>query len=88
MACGVPVIASDSGSLPEVVAADGLLFREGDAKDLLEQIRGLRNENVRSEYRARGLSRVQSLYTWDRVADAMYTFYERALELAAQPIKA
>ncbi len=40
-ACGLPVIASDIGSLPEMVDEyrTGLLFRPGDAADLADKVR-------------------------------------------------
>jgi glycosyltransferase involved in cell wall biosynthesis len=34
MAAGVPVIASDSGAIPEVVGADGAIFPTGDWRAL------------------------------------------------------
>ena len=37
-ALGVPVIASDAGSLPEVVGGKALFFRSGNADDLAEKI--------------------------------------------------
>ena len=40
-ACGLPVIASNIGSIPEFVdhGRTGLLFRPGDAEDLARQVR-------------------------------------------------
>jgi glycosyltransferase involved in cell wall biosynthesis len=40
-ACGVPVIASDLGSMPELVSnhQTGLLFKSGDAADLVRKVR-------------------------------------------------
>lgn len=38
-ACGVPVISSDAGSLPEVVSGKHLFFKTGDEKDLLRNLR-------------------------------------------------
>lgn len=37
-ALGVPVIASDAGSLPEVVGGKALLFKNGNSSDLAEKI--------------------------------------------------
>jgi len=44
-ACGRPVVCSDHGGLPEVVArTSGLLFRSGDLQDLITQLRRLMDE--------------------------------------------
>lgn len=44
-ACGRPVVCSDHGGLPEVVArTSGLLFRSGDLEDLTTQLRRLMDE--------------------------------------------
>src|SRR5260221_14335510 len=34
MACGVPVVGSSSGAIPEVIGEAGLIFPEGDAAAL------------------------------------------------------
>lgn len=39
MACGVPVVGSDSGAIPEVIADAGLVFPEGDARALAQRLR-------------------------------------------------
>ncbi len=41
MACGVPVLASDSGGIPEVVGEAGILFRRGDSNELREKLQRL-----------------------------------------------
>src|SRR5207245_3300012 len=39
MACGVPVIGSDSGAIPEVIGDAGLVVPEGDVAGLAEALR-------------------------------------------------
>lgn len=41
MACGVPVIGSDSGEIPRVIGEAGFVFHEGDAHHLAQHIRML-----------------------------------------------
>ncbi len=41
MACGVPVIGSNSGEIPRVIGEGGFVFREGDAHQLAQHIRTL-----------------------------------------------
>ena len=41
MACGVPVIGSDSGEIPNVIGDAGLIFPEGNIPALRDSIAGL-----------------------------------------------
>ena len=45
MAMGVPIVGSDSGSIPEVVGPAGLIVPEGDAQSLAAAIRRLDQES-------------------------------------------
>jgi glycosyltransferase involved in cell wall biosynthesis len=47
MACGCVVVASDSGTLPELVSDAGVIFPEGDVAALTAAIRGLIQNPVR-----------------------------------------
>ncbi len=80
-ACGVPVIASDSGEIPHVVADAGLVVAEADTRAWAAAIdRLLRDEAARQELRRRGRCRAESVYAWPIVARQHLTFLE---ELAA-----
>jgi glycosyltransferase involved in cell wall biosynthesis len=83
MACGVPVIGSDSGEIPAVIGDAGALFPEGDGAALFDAIRALRaSENVRNERSMRGQARVRERFTQARVAEQTYAFYSSMLEAA------
>jgi GT2 family glycosyltransferase len=75
MACGTPVVASDSGALPDVVSGAGVLVPPGDPAALADALVDLATDPVRrAELRERGLERAATT-SWDRVAaayDAMY----------------
>ncbi len=76
-ACGVPVVGSDSGAIPDVVGAGGLIFPEGNARALAEALAVLRSDperRVRLGRTGRGL--VEERYTWQHVAESMMEIYE------------
>jgi len=71
LACGVPVIGSDSGHIPHLIndTGGGLIFPEGDVKALAENIERLLNNPVERELLAqRGRQQVLEKYTWGRIA--------------------
>ncbi|MDQ2900362.1 MAG: glycosyltransferase family 4 protein [Acidobacteriota bacterium] len=68
MACGVPVIASNDTSLPEVAGDAAALVDPRDAESIADAIlRVSRDDTLRSAMRAKGLARAR-LYNWDAVA--------------------
>src|SRR6266545_1362125 len=77
MACGIPVIASDSGEMPFVVADAGTIVRERDVSAWSEAIdRLLNDETLRREHAARGIERAHAHYSWPLVARAHLEFFE------------
>lgn len=68
MACGTPVVASESGALPEVVAGAGLLVPPGDPDALRAALLAALEPGRAAELRAAGAQRAASC-DWDRVAD-------------------
>lgn len=69
MACGVPVIGSDSGEIPHVIGDAGLIFPEGDADALHTHLLGLAADpQQRAELGRRGRDRVVDRYTQDQIA--------------------
>jgi glycosyltransferase involved in cell wall biosynthesis len=80
MACGVPVVGSDSGEIPQVVGDAGLVFAEGQAPALRQQLERLRgDEKLRSELSRRGRERVLAHYTQAQIATRTLAAYETAL---------
>lgn len=68
MACGTPVVASRTSSIPEVVGNAGLLYPPRDGKALARAIRDAsQKRDLRLRLRARGLKRVR-LFDWDETA--------------------
>lgn len=68
MACGTPVVASDCGSLPDVVGDAGLVVPAGDADALAEALaRIVREPGLAAECVGRGLIRAAGC-SWETVA--------------------
>jgi glycosyltransferase involved in cell wall biosynthesis len=79
MACGVPVLASDRGSLPEVVGEAGLFFNPEDRDDIVRCLTGfLDNPALQSELAARARAR-SALFSWERAAELAEASFRRCL---------
>ena len=71
MACGVPVIASNTSSIPEVVGDAGLLVPPTEPEAFAEAILRVRSdEGLRSAMIEKGLKRAAS-FRWDKAAREM-----------------
>ncbi len=76
MSCGIPVIVSDAGSLPEIVGSTGLLFPAGDTQALADRIeRLLKDHDLRREMREGGRRRARALSD-DRMVSAYVDVYQ------------
>jgi glycosyltransferase involved in cell wall biosynthesis len=74
LACGVPVIGSSSGHIPDLVAdtGGGLVFPEKDCEALAGQIEALlAAPTLAREYGQRGRRRVLEAYTWEAAAQGL-----------------
>ena len=77
-ACGTPVMASNSSSLPEVVGDAGLLVDPHDTAAMADALQRLLSEPaLRADLRERGLRHVQG-WTWERTARQTLAVLERA----------
>jgi glycosyltransferase involved in cell wall biosynthesis len=83
MACGIPVIGSDSGAIPEVIGDAGLIFREGDAAGLADCLSRLETSpKLRCELSELGLARVNRHFTQEVVAGQTAEFYRSLMGIA------
>ncbi len=81
MACGVPVIGSTCGAIPEVIGDSGVVFEEGNAGDLAAKIDSLiGNPALRDSLAEKGLERVNNNFTWAHAAERIVSAYEAALQ--------
>jgi len=84
-ACGLPVIASNIGSIPELVTDhhNGLLFRAGDADDLARQVRWVFDNPERMrEMRVAARREFETKYTAEINYKRLIEIYEMAIENA------
>jgi glycosyltransferase involved in cell wall biosynthesis len=80
MACGVPVVGSDSGEIPRVIGDAGLVTPEGDVEALREALLLLYGDpELRQRLGDAGRRRVLERYTNDRVAQLTLAACEAAL---------
>ena len=84
MACGVPLVATTGGALPEVVGPDGiaaLTVEPGNADALAQAIgRMLGDAELRERLGAAGRDRVLNRFTWRRTAEGMLEHWYAQLE--------
>lgn len=77
MACGAPVLAARTTSLPEVVGRDDMLFDPADVSQLTREITDiLQSPELRAELGAYGLQQAQS-FSWQRSAQSVRKTFER-----------
>ena len=83
MACGVPVVATDGGALPEIVADAGVTVPRGDAGALAAALRSLLADPARREaLGVAGRRRIVDNFSWSVCASAMVAYYRRVLARA------
>lgn len=80
MACGVPVISTTGGALPEVVGDAGILVPPADHIKLSEAIKSLLdNPEMADKLGRAGYKRVQENFTWKRAAEKTVEAYREVI---------
>ena len=74
MACGTPVICSDTGSLVEVVGDSALTFPAADESALVALLHQIDDVLLRQELQGAGLVRAQQ-FSWQQTALATIDLY-------------
>lgn len=83
MACGVPVLGSDSGEIPQVIGDAGLIFPEGNVDALRCQLQHLLNcASTRSRLARAGRKRVLARFTMAEIAQQTVATYQTVVERA------
>ncbi len=85
LACGVPVVATTGGGLPEVVGDAGVLVDPGDANALADAVRDLlADDQRRRRLGERGRERIVEEFDWKRAARETVHTYRNAIETRSQ----
>ncbi len=80
MACGVPVVGSTCGEIPNVIGDAGLIFPEGDPEALRESILKLMaDEGLRLHLARKGRERVLEKFTQKAIASQTFEVYQRII---------
>jgi MMP alpha-(1->4)-mannosyltransferase len=81
MACGVPVISTSGGALPEVIGDAGIVVPSADSSALAEAIRGLLDHPDRAKTLGQaGLKRVHQYFTWEKAAQQTIEVYRETIK--------
>jgi glycosyltransferase involved in cell wall biosynthesis len=81
MACGVPVISTTGGALPEVVGDDGVLVPVRDDQAIADAISDLLGNDVKREQLGiAGRERILQHFSWKVAADQVVTQYQKIMK--------
>ena len=84
MACGIPVVSTDAGALPEVVGTNGeagILVSARDPEALANAIRSLLSDPERCDRMGRAArERVLNTFTWRRATEKLVDVYREIID--------
>ena len=80
MACGVPVVSTDGGALPEVVGDAGVIVPVKNVDALADAIEALlQDPAARADLGARGQKRIEENFCWEVCARQMTAYYRQVM---------
>ena len=80
MSCGVPVITSNTSSMPEVAGDAALLVDPYNVNALAEVLyKVMKSEDLRKRLMAKGFERIR-LFSWERCAGKTIQAFEKAVK--------
>ncbi len=83
MACGLPIIITKVGGIPEAVidGKNGILINTNDVHALVKAVEHLlRNERERTKMGFSGKDTIEKNFSWKRSANKLFNIYQAALE--------
>lgn len=79
MACGTPVITSNTSSLPEIVNDAGIMINPDNTKEIIDALIGLlKNNDLKDELAEKGKKRA-GLFTWEKCAKETHKIYKEVV---------
>jgi glycosyltransferase involved in cell wall biosynthesis len=80
MACGTPVVLSNTSSMPEVAGEAALYFKPDSPDELLLALNRIVDDSaLRQDLRSRGIER-SKIFSWEKMAKEIYCVYKKLLE--------
>ncbi len=80
MSCGTPVIATDGGSLPEVVGDAGIIVPHSNPPALARAIAAMLDDpDMRARYGQAGRERILAKFKWERAARECVEIYRQTI---------
>ena len=82
MACGVPLISSSGGALPEVIKDTGIIIPPKNIKEIYNSVDYLLSSPHRAiELAEKGLQRANSKFSWIAIAKKLEKVYYKEIEI-------
>ncbi len=82
MACGVPLISSSGGALPEVIKDTGIIIPPKNVKEIYNSVDFLLSSpHIAKELAEKGLQRANSKFSWVAIAKKLEKVYHKEIEI-------
>ena len=82
MACGVPLISSSGGALPEVIKDTGIIIPPKNVKEIYNSVDYLfSSPHIAKEFAEKGLQRANSKFSWVAIAKKLEKVYHKEIEI-------
>ena len=82
MACGTPLISTDSGGLKQVIGDAALKIKPGSVEEIEEGILKLFNEDeLRTQLAIKGRKRMEEMFDWNIAAKNYAGFFEEIIQI-------
>jgi glycosyltransferase involved in cell wall biosynthesis len=84
MACGTPVITSNTSSMPEIASTDAILIHPENSEEITQMMLRLETDEVfYKEQEQIGLGRAQ-LFSWKKTAECLLQVYKEVYDTCYQ----